>query len=341
MITATINTVADPRLPPFVCAFDQTPYESLDALHAHIRRFKVSREKYYTTYYPRKDPISGKPIPFKDVDQYLTQEFESKVTMKRWLKDKPEAGYAWAKDWLARRKADKELVYAPSEAELRTLCCPSMSYYETMGAHEGGYYGITRSLDYEDRYTIEPLVFDPLPGDAVITCDTREQAPIKLAHATAAGTLNVGDYALAAPHDARVRIERKSLGDWCGTMSDRKVERKGGRKGIGPTEDSAYLRFDRELERAVAANLYVVMVVEANINDAQRFQYLPQTQWVQASPSHLFHGLRTLLTKYPLTFQCVFVDGRVEMARVIPKIFQLGDRARRHDLQYFYETGAL
>ncbi len=339
--TAAPDLAADPRLPPFVCRFDNTPHATLDALHAHIRRFKVSRERYYTTYWPRKDPVSGKLIPFKDLDQYLEQSFESKVTLKRWLKLNPEAGWEWSKDWLSSRRVTKGLTYAPSQAELRTLCCPSMPYYDTLGVAEGGYYGVTRTLGYADRYTAAPLVFSPLAADAVVLQDTREQSPIKLAMAMRPATVTEGDYALAAPHDQGVRIERKSLADLCGTLSDRKVTRKGGKRGDGTTEDSALQRFDRELARAQEGGLYVVMMVEADISSAQAFNKLPQTRWIKASPSHIMHNLRELLAKYPLTFQALFCDGRVEMARVIPRVFQLGQQVRTVDLQYRLEQGEL
>lgn len=343
MATPTTAPVlaADPRQPPFVCAFDQTPHPSLDALHAHIRRFKVSRERYYGQFYPRKDPLTGNPIPFKDLDQYLEQSFESKITLKRWLKLNPELGYQWSKDWLARRKEAKGLTYAPSQAELRTLCCPSMPYYDAFGKAEGGYYGITRALGYADRYVAAPLVFTPLAPDAIVLQDTREQNPIKLAMAMRPATVTEGDYALAAPHDLGIRIERKSLADLCGTLSDRKVARKGGRGGNSTTEDSAFQRFDRELARAQAAGLYVVMMVESDISSAQAFNKLPQTRWIKASPSHIMHGLRTLLTRYPLTFQALFLPGRVEMARVMPRVFQLGQQVCTVDLQDRFERGEL
>jgi hypothetical protein len=325
-----------------LCRFDDTEHRSIEALHAHLKRFRVSREKYYTTYHCRKDRMTGQPIPYKgDWEAYLSQAFSSKVTMKQWLSRNLAEGLEWSKGWLAQRKREKGLIYAPSQTELRTLQCPSVPYYDTVAASEGGYYGVTRALGFADRYDSRPLVMPPLDASAKVIQDTREQDPITLPLATIKDTVSVGDYALAAPHDKGIRIERKSLGDFCGTLSHRRVERKGGRKGKGITEDSSYQRFERELKRAQEQDLYVVMMVEASITDAQRFDYLPQTQWIKASPSHIFHGLRTLLTEYPLTFQCLFVDGRIEMARVMPKVFRLGDQVKTTDLQLAYEQGRI
>ena len=322
-----------------LCRFDSTSHADLGALHEHLKRFRVSREKYYTLYHERKDKLTGAPIPFKDFEQYLSQEFATKVTMKKWLAKNPEEGLAWSKAWLARRKESKGLVYAPSQAELRMLQCPSMPYYEQMAANEGGYYGVTRALGYADRYTLEPLSFDLSPTAQIIR-DSREQNPISFKYKTRSEALSVGDYALASPYDKGTRIERKSLNDFAGTLTDRKVSRKGGRKGTGIV-DSSFQRFDRELVRAKEQNLYVVMVVESSITDVQRLDYLPQTQWTKASPSYLLCNLRILLTHYPLNFQCVFTDGREEMARVMVKIFALGEQVKRLDLQFHLEIGTL
>lgn len=323
-----------------ICHIDGTPHESIDALHAYIKEaYHVSRKEYWTTYEPRKDLCTGEPIPFKDAEQYLSTDFINRITLKRWLKEQPrEVGLAWAKQWLAKRRLNKGLTYAPSQAELRTLCTPTIPYYESVAAAEGGYYGVTAALGFKPRYVKRDLVYQTLPADATVIQDSREQAPIKLPLQSSVATLDVGDYALAAPHDQGVRIERKSLSDFCGTLSGRKQTREGKTK---TTEWSNLERFDRELARATEAGLYVVMMVEANINDAQRFDYLPQTKWVKATPAYLFHNLRDLLTRYPLSFQVVFVNGRREMADKMMRVLQLGAQVREIDLQFALETEAL
>ena len=90
-----------------VCQFDQSVHESLENLHAYIRRFKISQKVYYTTYFKRTDKLTGEPIPYKDREQYLNAEFASKVTLKKWLGQNREAGLDWAKNWLKKRKEEK------------------------------------------------------------------------------------------------------------------------------------------------------------------------------------------------------------------------------------------
>lgn len=314
------------------CLLDQTTHASRENLHTHLRG-KLKQESYYVTYHPRFDLADGRPIPFKNVDQYLSSDFVDKNSLKRWLKaDSPEAR-TWAIGWLYRRKEEKGLVYAPSEVELRTLMAPSMEYYE----RNGGYYTLTESLGFKSRYSSGIPVFNALPDDVSFIQDNREQTPISLPFKTVKGTLNVGDYALTTAHDNGIRIERKALGDFANTLSDRELVDK----DKNPTGQTPLRRFEAELIRAQEAGLYVVMTIEANINDAQSFNHLPQTRWIKASPHYIFHNLRELLVKYPLHFQAVFIDGRIDMAQKIPRIFQLGQQVKKLDLQYLLQQDIL
>lgn len=306
------------------CLADGSVHESAAAMHKHLQhKLKLKQETYYTQYHPRVDMHSGAPIPFKNTDQYLAQDFVDKNSMNRFLKARPVEGLEWSKAWLARRKEEKALVFAPSEVELRTLFCPAMAFYKD-------YYATTAALGFQSRYTNEALSFAPIQS---VIQDTREQSPIKLPYPTEVTTLNVGDY--AAQPETTVRIERKSLQDMVGSLSDRTVSR------VKTDTDTSFARFGRELERARDGGLYVVMVVEADINTAQSFNRLPHMKHSRIQPAHVFKNLRDLLVRYPLTFQAVFCKGRVEMARVMDKVFQMGEQARRVDLQWHYEQGTL
>ncbi len=322
------------------CLIDGSTHESLDALNAYVwGTHHVGKESYYRTYLPRVDRLTGEPIPFKDAEQYLSADFANKVNLRKWLTAQPrEVGLAWAKEWLVRRKATKGLVYAPSQAELRTLCCPTMPYYESVAADEGGYYGVTSALGFKSRFVKSRLEYRTLPADVSAIQDTREDKPVALTLPTTVATLNVGDYALAPPYDLGIRIERKSLVDLCGTLSGRTQTRKGKTK---TTEWSNLERFDRELARARDASLYVVMMVEEPLNHVYAIRNLPHTRRVKASPEYLLHNLRDLLARYPLTLQVLFVDGRTEMAVKMVRVLQLGAQVRTIDLQFAYEEKLL
>ena len=319
---------------PITCPVDDSVHESLGSLHDRLKELRYKRASFYERYYPRQDILTGEKIPFKeshmhDVGVYLRQDFSNKNNLKKWVKLNPEKGREWAINWLKQRKEEKELVYAPSQAELRSLLCPSMPYYDSIG----GYYEIAKRVGFQDRYVNETPAFASL-DQATIIQDTREQNPLRLKHKTVVAKVDEGDYGLDATHSQGVFVERKSLSDFCGTLSSRKIARK-------KSEDSSFARFDRELARAFENGHYIVMLVEENINSALGFEYLPHMRRVQASASHIFKNLRDLLVKYPLSFQVVFADGRVDAADKLVKILAMGRQVQRVDLQNALEKGLL
>lgn len=302
----------------FICKLDNSIHESVEGVHAVLKRFKVKQSDYWQDAFPRYNITNGKLIPFKSYDQYMSQDFEDKNELKAWIKKDPVKAKAWAIEWLKKRREEKHLSYAPSQAELRTLTVPSMPYFDSIG----GYYKITKSLGYDDRYNDDPLIFKPLHPATLIIQDSREQQPLKLSVSTVVAKLDAGDYGLPPPFHG-VYIERKSLNDYCGTMSK------------GNT------RFRKELERATKRGHYIVMLVEATISDSQSLEYLPHTKHVKASSIYIAKQLRDLLVDFPFSFQVVFVDGRIEAAQKLIKIFELGAQVKSTDLQNAYEKGLL
>lgn len=313
-----------------ICHIDNTIHADLDALHEHIKPL-MKRETYYRLYHSRKDLLTGEDIPFKDAAQYLSTDFVSKSNMRKWVLANPKEGREWAIKWLKQRKESKSLIYAPSQAELRSLCSPSMPYYDSVG----GYYNITRDLGFTDRYIGQDPVFTYYISGATVIQDTREQTPLSLSAKTEVRKLEYGDYGLAAPHDRGIYIERKSLNDFVGSLTTRKIVRK--RKG----EDSSFERLERELARAQEAGHYIVMLVESSIDDALNFDDLPWMRHGKASPSYIWHNLRELLARFPLSFQVVFANGRADAARKALKIFKMGEQVRTLDLEYAAEKGLL
>ena len=302
-----------------ICKLDGSEHSSLKSLNKVLRGFGVKQADYYEEYYPRKDLSTGEKIPFKNYDQYFSTDFLKKNNIKKLIKEKPEKAKDWAINWLKRRKESKNIKYAFSQVELRSLMCPTMTYYDSIG----GYYNITKDLGFTKRYLDQDLCFKPLPKDSVIIQDTREQKPLKFNYDTVVEKIECGDYGIKNEHN--VFIERKSLSDFIGTLAGKNLE-----------------RFERELQRARDRKEYVVMVVDTKLTQALSFDYLPHiNRHTRIKPSHIFKNLRDLLHKYPLNFQALFVDGRLESVETIIKIFELGDQAKKVDLQYHYERGTL
>jgi len=303
-----------------LCEVNTVEYETVEEVHKCLRKFKVKQSDYYEDNFPRFDLSTGEKISYKNYDQYWSQDFLKKNNIKKFIKEKPDEAKIWAIDWLKRRKENKGLSYAFSQIELKSLTCPTMLYYDSVG----GYYNIAKELGFKRRYLDKDLKFTPLLDSTVIIQDSREQKPLKFKYKTIVEKVNCGDYAIKdSPYD--VYIERKSLGDFIGTLSGKNLE-----------------RFERELQRARDNKHYVVMLVESKLTQALSFDYLPHiNKHTRITPSHIFKNLRDLLQKYPLSFQAVFVTGRTEAQEKAIKIFELGAQAKKVDLEYCYEKGLL
>ena len=106
-------------------------------------------KNYYEQFHPRLDKFSGEKIEFYNFDQYFSTDFKTKNNLKKWLKENEDAGKAWAIEWLKHRKEKKNLKYAPSQVELRSLTAPTMHYYNNIG----NYNNICKEIGYKLRLT--------------------------------------------------------------------------------------------------------------------------------------------------------------------------------------------
>lgn len=310
-----------------ICLADNTVHEDEVDLHTHLRKIKLKQEDYYRKYCTKRDLLTGEEIPWTTREKYLKTDFVNKNNLKKFLKEKPDEGKAWALEWLRRRIAEKGLLYAPTHVELRSLFCPSISYYESIG----GYHSICSALGLKPRFEGR-LEFCPLPAGVTFIQDSREQSPLRLKENVIIEKLNVGDYALKAPYDPGIYVERKSLSDFVGTLSSKQGE-------DGSNAKYGFARFRAELERAKAEGAYLVMLVEIGLTDALSFDYLPQMKWAtRSTPEHVFRNLRLLMNEF-IDFQVLFVAGRKEAAVALVKIFEAGESVKKVDLQLAYDEG--
>lgn len=298
--------------------FGGNEFSSIEELLSHLKRFKIKQKDYFEETFPRKDLLTGEKIEYKNIEHYFGSDFINKNNLKKYIKQNPEEAKKWSINFLKNRKEEKELTYSLSQAELRSLFCPSIPYFESVG----GYNEICDMLGFKNRYDYKKeLVFNKL-NDPTIIIDTREKKPLKLITKSEVGTLKVGDYAIK-DSKLNIFIDRKADNDFLGTLS----------KG--------YERFQREIERAIKLDAYIIMLVENDINSMLSFDYLPHLKHTKATPAFIFKRLRDLLTKYPNHFQVVFADGRIDAAKLVLKIFELGEDVKNIDLQYRLERGEL
>jgi len=310
------------------CKGCEKKFETDRQLHGHLKAHKMRMAEYYQTYYPRHDKHDGKLIKFKSKEYYFENDFNSRTNLRLWLKGQPkDVSQEYCKGLLKSRKEKKNLIFAPTQVELRTLMMPAIQIYDLLF---GNYYDLCKSIGLINRFKKINEEYSFVLNKKVIKekfkiyVDTREQKPLKFSVKTEIKNLKFGDYALSHPSfSACCHVERKSVSDFVGTLS------------------GGFKRFVNEIERAGEAGVSLIVVVEENLNKCRSFNHLPQvSRKIKATPEYVFHNVRYLIQAYP-HIQFLFVNNRSDASRVIEKIF-LGNASHKHiDLQYCYDNKVL
>lgn len=279
---------------------------------------KIKQSDYYQKFFPKKNLLTGESISFKTKESYILNDFDNKPQLKEYFRlNSKENNKNYIKDYLLRRKTLKNLEYSPSQFEIKSLIIPPVSYIEKQYG-KNTYSNISKEIGLKNRYDYcQSLSFND--KELSFITDTREQSIINLSNKTIK-KLNYGDYTIQG---SNIFIEKKSLSDFAGTIS------------------AGYERFDREIQRVVADNSYLIILIEAPFSDILSINILPQHRKIKAKPEFLLHRCRELCNKYPNNIQFLAVDGRKEAIKIIPKIFQLNNNIRNVDLQFSLDIGVL
>jgi len=308
-----------------ICKIDGKEFKDEKSLHFALRGYGLNKEKYYHTYFPKKDLLTGETINFKTKDQYLNSDFNDKNNMKKWLKEQSlDKAQEYCKNLLIKRKKDKNLIYSPTQIELRTIMSPSIIFYNKIF---NDYYDICSSIGLENKFihpnNITSQFQNKLTTKDTIYVDTREQSWLKFDIPFEIKTLSFGDYS-CSNENCNCYIERKSLSDFISTLSVKNFD-----------------RFKNEIEKAQKNNSYLIVIVEEKLASALSFQYLPHiSKKIKATPEYIFHNVRSLIQEYS-NLQFLFVDGRNEMKRAIESIFSSKCFYNKIDLQLAYDMKLL
>jgi hypothetical protein len=241
--------------------------------------------------------------------------------MKKWLKEQTiDAQKDYLKKFLSQRKEKHKLVYAPTEVELRSITSPPVPYYHSLFSD---YYRLCDEMGFKNKYQYpkEELKYKIKDGFSIYI-DTREQMPLVIDYPTEIKGLKFGDYAINDPEN-KCYIERKSISDFIGTMS------------------GGYDRFCREIERSIAAEANLIVLVERPLQECLSFQYLNYvSKKIKVTPEFVFFNVRELIQKYN-NVQFLFVDGREECVRIMKKVFFSKSQYKKYDLQLMYDLKLL
>ena len=304
-----------------ICKIDGKEFADEKSLHLSLRSYGLNKEKYYHTYYPKKDLFSGETINFKNKEQYFNSDFNDKNNMKKWLKQQPiEKAQEYCRSLLIKRKEEKGIVYSPTQVELRTIMSPSIIFYNKIFEN---YYDLCSSVGLTNKFIHPDNITNQfkfkLTREDSIYVDTREQDWLKFDVPFEITTLPFGDYS-CTNNNCNCYVERKSLSDFISTLS------------IGNLG-----RFTNEIIRAQKSNAYLVVIIEEKLTNALSFQYLPHiSKKIKATPEYIFHNVRQLIQEYD-NLQFLFVDGKSEMKRVMESIFSSKCFYKKIDLQLAYD----
>jgi len=316
-----------------ICKIDGEAFDSDKEFHKHLRKHKMRMAEYYQTYYPQYDLYTTDIIKFKNKEQYLSADFNSKTNLRLWLKNQSEEKRKeYCQNVLADRKEKKELVYSPTQVELRSIMSPPIQYYDEIFGWNG-YYKLCSELGFKNKHSNFGEIVSGAEynkPEYKIFIDTREQKPLKFNRGVEVRTLKFGDYAFSSKTaSCNCYIERKSLSDLIGTLS------------------GGYERLIKEIKRTQEDDAYLVVLVESKFSNAMYFNHRIKSyngekvfKKVKATPEFIFHRIRSLIQKYPY-IQLLFVNGRKESARVVDRIFTCGCAWKRVDLQLAYDLGKL
>ena len=278
--------------------------------------------EYYQKYYPRRDLLTGELIKFKNKNYYFSNHFNSRVNMKKWLREtSEEEAKKFCVKIIEERKERRGLAYSPTQVEMRCTMMPPIHYYQELF---GDFYSLCSELNLKPRFSKFPSeeIKEEIEEGYEIVVDTREQKPLIINYQTRREGLKFADYWLDK-EDNKCYVERKETKDFIGTFT-------------GGCD-----RFCRELERADEQNAYVVVVVENSLDNMMKFNYLKYvTKKVQVTPEYVMRNVRDIIQKHE-NVQFLFAKGRTEATRLTRKLFFSGTNYKDIDLQLAYELKLL
>lgn len=283
----------------------------------YYKNHKITIADYHYKYFPRFDLQTKELISFKNKDSYFLTDFNNKNNLRQYLESiSKENGFKYLKSWLIRRKEAKNLIYNLSEFECKSLCFPSIKYINKVYGNKS-YEKLCSEAELQIRFYYDQKLNIQENKELNFIVDTRENSILDVPNKQIK-KLNYGDYCIEG--NDNIFIERKSLNDFCGTVS------------------AGFDRFCRELDRCKADNNYLIILIEEKFNNINSLSYLPHTKKIKASPDFIFHRARQILTNYPLTCQIVCVDGRLEAINFMKIIYSLTNNLQSLDYQYLVDT---
>jgi len=301
----------------YECQVCHESFSTEKGLHIHLKKHKMDLATYYTTFYPRKNLLTGEFLPFKNREDYFSRDFSTRSQLLKWCKQQPKdvtAEYALKK--LKERIDDKKLKFAPNHLELKISQLPDIDVYKyAFGSYSSACQKLnTKPLQHKK---IDETFFkeDEFFEDLNIFIDTREQKPLSFKNSEEL-KLDFGDYTVGGEDYNYTYVDRKAESDFKGTLS-------------GGLE-----RFRRELQRVKDFDSYLFVVIESDLNKLYKNNMFGPHK---SNLKFVYHNMRLLSHEFAGHCQFVFTGGRANSQSIIPKLLTLGKKLWNVDLQYYID----
>lgn len=283
------------------------------SLHAHLKAHKISVSEYYTKHFAKTSVATGELIIFKNLEDYKNAYFNSRAEMRKWFSKIAKKGDALQKKnassigakMILKRMEEKGSTFIPSEFELSTVNAPTLSVLNEINPNFIS--ELNRELTFSNN-----IYFNKNKVDSYFV-DTREQNPWDF-ESKIVTKLEFGDYAAAGKSFSNVFVDRKSDADFISTFTN------------------GFERFEKELNRAIKQDAFLIVVCEANLGALyKKCQVFGSKRVLDLALSNT----RNLLTRYPRKIQFVLCDSRADARDITIDILGSGEKAREIDWQYY------
>ncbi len=304
----------------FKCQVCDEEFSSEKGLHLHLKKHKMDLATYYTTYYPRKNLLTGDPLPFKNKSDYFSKDFSTRRQLLKWCdQEKPNKTKPYILKKLKERIDEKDLKRGPNHLELKLAGLPDLEIYKKLF---GSYSKACETAGVKPLFNkkLDRDFFTETDSEHInIFIDTREQKPLSFKNSSEL-KLDFGDYTAGGDQYSYTYIDRKSEQDFKGTL-------RGG-----------FERFKRELNRVKEFNSYLFIVTESDLNKIYK-----NNKWGphKSNLKFVYHNMRVLTHEFSDCCQFVFTGNRNNSEKLIPKILKFGKKLWGVDLQYYIDKNGL
>lgn len=303
----------------FTCAECDKEFASKASLHKHLKQHDLNLASYYTKHFPRKNKLTGDPLPFKRYEEYFERDFSTKQQLFKWCKEGPRQEVKdYTMSLLRKRHAKKNRKYGPFHLETKNSFMPPVGFYKELF---GSYNHVCSQIGCEPLYNKNlPKDFfsSVIPNDLVVAIDTREQKPLKFEECDSEILkLDVGDYTTLGKYYNYTFVDRKSGNDLQTTLGKNNID-----------------RFRREIQRASELDSYLFVVIESSVEKMIKENKVFNRR---SNIDYTLRQIKDLCHDYPRVCQFIFVENRVNASKIIPRILMHGKKLWQTDMQYFWD----